>query len=164
MYVKNYTSTVPADETIATIEWLLANAGATGIAKEYEAGVIKSIVFTIKAEFDWPVMVRLPVDPPAVYDALKAMKKGKLVTEHQKAKLREQAERTAWRLMEDWLRVQLSLISMRQAKLGQVFMPYMMTGGPAQETLYQRFVASPERMLKGRSDDEQPAIAGKVGT
>lgn len=42
MNLKNYTSSVPADTTIARIERLLVDGGATGIAKEYEAGRVKA--------------------------------------------------------------------------------------------------------------------------
>jgi len=47
---------------------------------------------------------------------------------------REQAERTAWKIMLDWAQVQISLIKLRQAEALQVFLPYVWDGG---QTYYQ---------------------------
>ena len=44
MNLKNYTSSVPVDITLARIERLLVDSGATGIAKEYKAGKVQSLV------------------------------------------------------------------------------------------------------------------------
>jgi hypothetical protein len=51
----------------------------------------------------------------------------------------EQAERTAWKIQQDWVQVQMSLIKLKQADMLQVFMAYVWDG---EQTFYER--------LKGR--------------
>lgn len=160
MYVKNYTSVVPAEKTMQTIESLLRGAHATSFVKLLDKGVVRGIVFTIQSELETPITVRLPVDEDGVYTALLQQKKDShWWPATKKEKVREQAKRTAWKLMEDWLRVQLSLVSMKQAQLAQVFLPYLWNG---KQSLYEHWVADPDRMLPPRQDDERPAVAGRI--
>lgn len=123
--IKNYTSTVSAEKSIASIEQLLLATGATSILKEYDGTRVKALHFRLKVEWG-EMFVILPANVARVYDAFVAERK--MATSIQRQKMREQAERTAWRLMEDWVRVQLSLIRMRQAEAAQVFMPYAVVG------------------------------------
>lgn len=127
MNLKNYTSTVPTERTIARIETLLAEAGAIDISKNYNDGRLKAICFSIQAVPEGRlVVIRLPANTEAVFDALK--KEVKRPRDGTLEKLRIQAERTAWKLMQDWVEVQLSLIRLRQAELLQVFLPYVWDG------------------------------------
>jgi hypothetical protein len=41
------------------------------------------------------------------------------------AKIKEQSERTAWKLLSDWVDIQMSLIELDQVELIEVFMPYL---------------------------------------
>ncbi len=150
MFLKNYTSEVPVPQTIARMETLLIRAGVTGITKEYhpaQAGKIAAITFCIQLPENPPVTIRLPADEDAVQQALwidyadgdkLTPDGGKLVyspyKKKTKASFRAQAERTAWKLVQDWLEVQLSMIAMRQADFVQVFLPYVWDG---QRTYYQ---------------------------
>ena len=61
MNLKNYTSTVPVETTIARIEKYLIGTGlVSGIGKQYQGGVTTSIVFEIKYKEDkLPLTVRL---------------------------------------------------------------------------------------------------------
>lgn len=61
-----------------------------------------------------------------------------------KSDFAEQAERTAWKLVQDWVEVQLSMIQMKQADFVQVFLPYVWDG---RETLYQRIKSTGYRAL-----------------
>lgn len=123
MKIKNYTSSVPAYQSIANIERVLLEVGASSILKNYDAnGKVLSICFRLKV--DWGGMeIVLPANSAKVLEAFLSSR-SKVVTMGQKVRLREQAERTSWRLMEDWVRCQLSLIQLRQAEAAQVFMPY----------------------------------------
>lgn len=121
--IKNYTSTVPVDRTINRIEQALAKAGAASIVKEYgPRNEVAAITFTVQ-NASQQIAIRLPAVPEMVYEALK-----KEIRKPQNGtleRLRDQAERTAWKLMQDWVEVQLSLIQMRQAEFLQVFLPYV---------------------------------------
>jgi hypothetical protein len=125
--LKNYTSSVPAERTIARIEAVLAEAGASDIGKNYFGGRLKAISFGIRPSADSNlIIIRLPADVDAVYKILQsAVKRPSSSTAE---KLRVQAERTAWKLMQDWVEVQMSLIHLKQAELLQVFLPYVWNG------------------------------------
>jgi hypothetical protein len=43
-------------------------------------------------------------------------------------RIEAQANRTAWKLWQDWLEVQMSLIEMEQAEFVQIFLPYFWDG------------------------------------
>ncbi len=123
--IKNYTSSVKAEDTIARIELILSKNGATGISKDYEDGKVTALTFLIPVE-NRSVSIRLPANPDAVFRHMYASKKQHRPGTEQRVK--EQAHRTAWKLMQDWVEVQLSLIQMKQAELMQVFLPYAWDG------------------------------------
>ena len=126
MRVKNYTSGVPVDRTISRIEVALAAAGASGIMKDYSDGKLASLTFKIELPDTREIAIRLPANHEAVYNALRSEisrpRPGTL------EKLHEQALRTSWKLMQDWIEVQLSLIKMQQVDVLQVFLPYVWDG------------------------------------
>lgn len=127
MNLKNYTSSVPAERTIARIETLLAEAGASDIGKNYRDGKLLAICFRIQIEESGRhVTIRLPANVDTVYEMLK--KEVRRPRPGTLENLRVQAARTAWKLMQDWVEVQMSLIRLQQAELLQVFMPYIWDG------------------------------------
>ena len=126
MNLKNYTSSVPVERTISRIEQALAEAGATGITKQYAAGKLACLSFRVVIPAGRDIEVRLPANHEAVLNAMfKAIRRPRRGTLE---RLREQALRTSWKLMQDWVEVQLSLIRMQQAELLQVFLPYVWDG------------------------------------
>jgi len=131
--IKNYTSSVPVDRTISKIEAILVICGATNIVKDYRDGKLHAICFAVFLPNERKIVIRLPVYTEGVYNILaKKVKKPRKGTQD---KIKVQAERTAWKLMQDWVEVQLSLISMNQADLLQVFLPYIWDG---RQTYYAR--------------------------
>jgi len=136
--LKNYTSTVPVDRTVGQIESFLAAVGATHIAKKYDGGRLVGVDFAIEVETGVQLAFRLPVDVEAMFAYMRSMKKHRL-TPAQVRTLHEQAERTAWKIMRDWVETQLSLAITQQADITQVFMAYALRGN---ETFYQVMKAS----------------------
>lgn len=131
--MKNYTSTVSPAKSIAAIEQLLIKAKALGISKEYADGKVTAISFAIRHHADAaPVTIRLPANVTAVYKVLASQMKRHTAANYRSTQ--EQAERTAWRLLHEWVAVQLSLIEIQQVDLLQVFLPYVWNG---QQTFYQ---------------------------
>jgi hypothetical protein len=132
--IKNYTTEIPAQRTIMEIQNMLIEAGAAGIALETEAGQIKALFFKLKlGEQEMPF--KLPARPEKVYHTLFAEKRGnwdKHIVESRKQK----ALNIAWRIVKDWLEVQLSLIRIDMANPSEVFFPYLLVG--ANETLYEK--------------------------
>ena len=125
--IKNYTSGVPVSRTLSRIEEILVNGGAINIMKDYKNGVIDAVCFLVEEPTSGKkIAVRLPANVEAVYEILQSEvrrpRSGTL------EKLKEQANRTAWKLMQDWVEVQMSLIAMHQAEFLQVFLPYVWDG------------------------------------
>ena len=135
--MKNYTSTVDANTTIYRIEQILVRFGASNISKDYTAGEVTGISFSINAGADMPMLIRLPANVEAVAEyffksSKKPVNKDKVPA--WKERIAEQAKRTAWKLVQDWIEVQLSLVEMKQAEAAQVFLPYAWDG---KVTLFQ---------------------------
>ena len=146
--LKNYTSSVPVETTIMRIEqYLIATGLVTGIGKEYKGKMVLSLVFQINYEKDkLPMTVKLSANVEQCLeffwnDYLKG-----LVNRTRKTKedFREQASRTAWKLQEDWIRVETSLILLHQRTVMQSFMSYVWDG---ERTFYQRIKDSGFKQL-----------------
>jgi hypothetical protein len=125
MNLKNYTSNVSVDRTVARIENVLARAAVKGIQKEYDGfGGLTALQFMVElGPQKRPVSIRLPVNVDAVYKCMAA--EVKRPHKGTMDRIKEQAGRTAWKLMQDWVEVQISLIIMQQAEWLQVFLPYI---------------------------------------
>lgn len=145
MFLKNYTSDVPVSKTIARIEQVLIRCGVTGIMKEYGLNQkVVAITFRVK-EHGIEQMIRLPADEEKALEALwldyigdDLLPNGDLKWDCRKKKKRndftDQAARTAWKIIQDWVEVQMSMIQLKQADTLQVFMPYLYDG---KRTYYQ---------------------------
>jgi hypothetical protein len=153
MRIKNYTSGVPISETIIKIERLLISCKVLGIAKEYGPnGEVVALTFGMPYE-GRTIAVRLPVEIDDCHESLwqdyaggcSISRDGNSVLDSYKRKrrqeFREQAERTAWKLAQDWLEVELSRVKLRQGSVAQIFMAYIWDGNRNQ-TLFQRFKES----------------------
>lgn len=138
MFLKNYTSSVPVSVTIGRIESILIRCGVQGITKEYgPQGETSALTFHIN-QGESRIAIRLPASRDDALNALWADYCEKHPSEWKRRNKRkdfaEQAERTAWKLMQDWIGVQMSLIQMKQADTLQVFMPFVWDG---RRTFYQ---------------------------
>jgi len=147
-FLKNYTSDVPVSQTIGRIEHVLIKCGVSGIMKEYGPGgdgKIEAITFQIEAP-GGKVTIRLPAKVDAALESLwldyvdcdQISDDGNRVLSSYKKKrkgdFKEQAERTAWRIIQDWIEVQMSCIQLGQAETLEVFLPYLVHG---KTTFYQ---------------------------
>ena len=122
--IKNYTTDIPVERTIAEIQKLLAQNGARGIALEYdEQGTIKDVFFKIILN-NKELPFRLPAKAEKVYTALHTGAPTHYHTRYGK-QWRAEAERIAWRICKTWLEAQITLINLEQAKMEEVFLPYL---------------------------------------
>lgn len=129
MNLKNYTSQVPVFQTIARIEDLLMRVGAKAIGKEYENSKVSSVTFQVVVNGKDQI-VRLPANIQKVNALLR-----KAYPKRSAESVLQQAERTAWKLQQDWLEIELSLIQMQQKEPGEVFMAYLWDGQKSYYTL-----------------------------
>jgi len=142
MFLKNYTSNVPVSQTIYRIQQVLIKCGASSITMEYGTtpGEVAAVHFTIPGATG-NIKIRLPADKDKATDALwvdyvdgeKLTADGaRLAWNPRKKKIKadfhEQGARTAWKIVQDWVEVQMSMIQMRQADTLQVFLPYVFDG------------------------------------
>ena len=121
MNLKNYTSNVSAQNSINKIEKLLVGAGATNITKSYIDGKVVSMTFLIDINGN-TIPFKLPAKVETVEKVLK--KEVKRPRKDTFSKIAIQAEKTAWKIMSDWVEIQISIISLEQAEFIEVFLPY----------------------------------------
>ena len=113
--------------------------------KEYGiGGKITAITFRLESATRRD-FIRLPANAVAAQDALyrdymgdDLMPDGKVKWSSRKRRdkksFAEQAERTAWKIVQDWAEVQMSMVQMGQADPLEVFLPYLYDG---RRTYYQ---------------------------
>ena len=143
MNLKNYTSTVSPMQSVARIEKCLVAIGASNISKTYDNGDLIGIVFQIQDDA-YPCVFKLPANVKAVEEQFMAQvkrpRKGTL------AMVKQQAERTAWKLLLDWVEVQMSLVQISRRKVIEVFLPYVYNFNTDQ-TFYERLEAGGFKQL-----------------
>ena len=132
--IKNYTTNIPVEKTITEIQKLLVQNGARGIALEYdEHGNIKDIFFKVIVN-QQELPFRLPAKADKVYAALHEGTPDHYHTRYGE-QWRSEAERIAWRICKTWLEAQITLINLEQAKMEEVFLPYLVM--PSKKTLFE---------------------------
>ena len=130
MPIKNYTTTVPAAQSVAEIVGALAAHGATKIQQDYDAGRPVSIAFVIDTPAG-PRGFRLPGSADLV----------KAVLLRQKVKADDlQAERVAWRILRDWVLSQMAILETEMVAMDQIMLPYMVDDNG--RTVYELYQSS----------------------
>ncbi len=133
MSIKNYTTTVKVEKTINEIQKILAEHKAKAILTEYgETGCITALSFKIEVP-QGIIGIKLPVNQDSV---LKILRMQKIKNNAIKA-TNEQAERTAWRNIKDWIDAQMALIETEMVTIDEVFLPYILDKNG--KTLYESF-------------------------
>lgn len=165
MFLKNYTSGVPVAQTIGKIERVLIRCGVQGITKEYLGtdGTVTALMFHLEIPGQPVATVRLAPKIEAAQRALWTDYAGKDLQPDGKLKWNshkrrtlaaflEQAERTAWRLLQDRIEVEMSLIELKQRDVVQAFMADVWNG---QQTFYESLkVANFRGLLPEKSSSE----------
>lgn len=144
MAIKNYTSTVPVSNSISRIEHRIAQAGASHIAKSYKDERPTGMIFQIDVN-SFPMTFKLPAKSDNVYKYLRNQRK-RPPTKIQDDKLKLQADRTAWKILFDWIDIQVSLIELDQAEAIEVFLPYAYDGNQDQ-TLFDKMKSNNFKLL-----------------
>lgn len=107
-------------KTAAEIEATLIINGAKSIQKDCDGGKIIALKFLVDTAIG-EIPIALPVNVEAVQKILSAQKKR---NSNVKA-TSEQAERTAWKCLKDWVEAQMALIEIGMVSIDQVFLPYV---------------------------------------
>jgi len=147
--ILNYTTSVPAHQTIAEIEKTLAENGANKIMKDYEDGACTGITFQILTEHGL-MPFKLPLKQRALKQVVKNMsemrhKSGKLIIPRSRMDDPELAARIGWRILKDWLNAQMALYQLSMVKIEEVMLPFVVNPITGQ-TLYESLA---EKKFKG---------------
>ena len=132
MALKNTYSEVPVDRIIQTIQKTLVNHKAKQLMFEYgDGGRIYSLTFSLEINKKLHAF-KLPARTKNVEHILYGTRS--LIPTQ-----KEQAYRTAWANIRDWISAQMALIETGMVKFEEVFLPYMVShsGQTYFETLEQ---------------------------
>jgi hypothetical protein len=123
--IKNYTSTVPASRSVQHIKEQLVKAGAVKMIEDYDraTGSLTGLYFILQLKDNRQIPFRIPAQIENVRKHLRAqvVRISKTIEERIKA----QAERTAWKILSDWVDIQLTLIELEQVDPLEVFLAYV---------------------------------------
>lgn len=120
MNLKNYTSLVPAETSISHIEQYLIEAGASDISKKYDENrTCKNITFRIMVN-QLPTFFQIGVNTDACFKIISRNRVRKNSSTEDTD--RKQAERTAWKIVSDWVEIQIAMVMMKQMDLIQAFL------------------------------------------
>lgn len=147
MNIKNYTSTIDAGRSMARIEELLVEIGATNINKQYVNKICTGITFLL---FDHQLQQTLPFHLKAQVEECFTIlwKDVKRPRPDTRQLTMQQASRTAWKILSDWTEVQCSMILLGQAKPLQMFLPFMYDT-KNNETLFDKVSSGKMKLLPG---------------
>jgi hypothetical protein len=148
--IKNYTSTIPASTSMARIEDLLVEAGARDIHKSYNNDrQCDAIIFVMAVpNHPIPMYFKVPAKIESCFQALWKMycSTVKKPSEAIKKTLKEQASRTAWKIIHDWVELQITMIQLEQAEAMELFLPYAYNP-ESKETFYEHAKRSKFKQL-----------------
>ena len=144
----NYTTQTPTEQTISEIQKMLAGHNVTAFMTEYDGPQVSSVSFKINID-DKPMGFKLPCNWRAVQEIFKQKnanrkrRNGRL--EDRIDESDAQAQRTAWRIIKDWVEAQLALVEVNLVTVPQVFLPYaIMRDG---RTLAEHVATDPKFLL-----------------
>nr|DAG69928.1 MAG TPA: hypothetical protein [Caudoviricetes sp.] len=142
MAIKNYTTKIDVYTSLGEIQRALAKGGARKIMVDYnEAGLPAGVTFGLL--IDGRV---LGFQLPAHVDGVEAVFKQQRIKAD-----RQQAERTAWRNIRDWVLAQMAFVEAGNVQTDEVFLPYLVDGRGT--TLYTAF-HSGQLSLPGMKEEQ----------
>lgn len=137
MNIKNYSSTIAYTDSINTVKELLIQAHARDILERYENGICVGIAFVIPL-YNQHFTFELPARINEITEHFKKNRRMSHKTAH------EQALKTGWALIRDWVKIQLTMILLEQAEPLELFFPYLTDG---KQTYYERIKQSDFKLL-----------------
>ncbi len=141
MAIKNYTTKVPAVQTVGEIQGLLAAHGARKVMMDYsEQGKVEAVTFGLMLNGSMAGF-RIDAKPQGV---IRVMERDRLKCDA------VQAENIAWRNIKDWVAAQIALVETEQATMDEVFLPYLLDS--KDQPLYQRLAGGQGLLLQGGAE------------
>lgn len=160
--LKNFSTSIDVEKTVMEIERMLAKFGAKKILKEYDQNQrLIGLAFTVDT-LNGEMPIKLPSKIDKIEQVFKIqVSKGFLPRKYWGSEwAREQAVRTAWRTIKDWIDAQFALISIEMVKVEEIFLPYAYSSQLGQ-TLFEAVQSRKidlSRMLNAKPDDQSEII------
>lgn len=145
MNIKNYTSSIEASRSMARIEELLVEIGATNINKQYENKICTGITFLL---YDLQLRQTLPFHLKAQVEECFTIlwKDVKRPRPDTKDLLKKQAAKTAWKILCDLTELQCSMVLLGQASPLQMFLSSVYDT-KNNETFYDKVTSGKMKLL-----------------
>jgi hypothetical protein len=119
MAIKNYTSKVDVYTSLGEIQGELARHGARKIMVDYNTdGRPTGVTFAVET----PGGMRGYVLPANIEGVLTVFQRQRIPGNY------DQAEKTGWRNVRDWVMAQMAIVEAGMASVEEVFLPYMTDG------------------------------------
>jgi hypothetical protein len=145
--IKNYTSDVPAVRSMNHIEKRLVQNKAKSIMKTYGPdGTLSAIAFIMPTngkEFPFKLPARIDRVEKTLLAQVRRPRKETFT------RIKQQAERTAWKILADWVDIQMALVELDQAEISEVFMPYLYNH-KKEETLFDQWKSNGFAMIEDK--------------
>lgn len=144
MPILNYTSKASAETSLAEITKILVNNGFDKISVDYVNKIPNNLTFM--GVFNGQTAL---YSLPCRFDAvLVVMTKQRVPNSFLN---KEQAIRTGWRILKDWVEAQMAIVETEMVDISEVFLPYMVTRGG--DRLYD--------YIKSLDSNESPLMLGQ---
>jgi len=138
MAIKNYTTQVPANRSIAEIQASLVEHGAIGCMFSYDSeSKISSLRFALPVG-DSVINFSLPAEWRKFQEVLKQQGVKRWQDE-------DYCYRVAWRNLRDWTLAQMALYETQMVDMPQIFLPF--ASDKSGMTLYEKVISNPSLML-----------------
>jgi hypothetical protein len=145
----NYTTAIPAAQTVGECQSILGAAGAASVAVHFEDGKPAGLSFSLRTPHGQRNFT-LPVDVKAMRAVLVQAERGGEFASLKKSSGRftseQHAENVAWRVVKDWLEANLALIAAQMATLTEVMLPYLHVD--ESRTLWQAYQDNERKALE----------------
>lgn len=141
MPLLNYTTKVPVTRSVEAIQKVLVKHGASSIMQDFDDHQqLLAISFKLKLNGQ-ELAFRLPIDWRSTFEVMKqdGTPRALLNEDH--------ARRVSWRIIKDWVEVQLAIAETKMVTIPQVFLPYAVNQDG--KTLYQIVAENPTLLLGG---------------
>lgn len=132
--IKNYSTSIAIEKTIAEIEKLLVKHGVKQVFKEYDEHGVAFLSFGIEYK-NQIIPIRLPARVEKIKEKLEEyVRKGRIENKYSDI---EQARRVCWRIMLDWIDSQMVMVELEQKEMIEIFLADIVDLG-TKKTLFQK--------------------------
>ncbi len=136
MGLPTYTTSIDVNKTLGEIQAMLSRARARSITVDYDGDGNPTAVSFVVQTSGGERAFELPANIESVWKTLTEQYRTGQV--QRRFTTREQAARVGWRIVRNWLEMQLAMIEVGMASLEQVMLPYVLMDSG--KTLYAELV------------------------